>query len=178
MSERSLARAARAGSSLRQGPHQLVPVVGSPAQPVVADPVAVEPVYEGDESVVVQEGLVSGEVTRLISDAETYRRRVRDRAQADVTRFRSKLEQYRENRGVLITREWSDAIETFLKKDTVQAMFLPRGTNVLELLLSRDPQILRDQEKVRNRELLNEANEKRKEQINQPQLRDVNQSGR
>ncbi|MCA9273634.1 MAG: hypothetical protein KDA31_11390 [Phycisphaerales bacterium] len=145
---------------------------------LMGDPVAVEPVYEGDESVVVQEGLVSGEVTRLISDAETYRRRVRDRAQADVTRFRSKLEQYRENRGVLITREWSDAIETFLKKDTVQAMFLPRGTNVLELLLSRDPQILRDQEKVRNRELLNEANEKRKEQINQPQLRDVNQSGR
>ncbi len=44
-----------------------------------------------DESRWSSEGLVSGEVTRLISDAETYRRRVRDRAQADVTRFRSKL---------------------------------------------------------------------------------------
>ena len=79
---------------------------------------------------------------------------------------------------MLITREWSDAIGEFLKKDTVQAMFLPRGTDVLELLLNRDPQILRDQEKVRNRELLIQANEQRKEQISQPQLRDVNQTER
>ena len=140
--------------------------------------VTVEPIFEDDTQIVAQKGLVSGEVTRLISDAETYRRSVRDRAQADVTRFRSKLEQYEGNRGVLITREWSDAVETFLKKDTVQAMFLPRGTDVLELLLSRDPQILRDQEKVRNRELLMKANEERKEQINQPQLRDVSETSR
>ena len=140
--------------------------------------VTVEPIFDGDEPIVSQDRLVSGEVTRLISDAETYRRRVRDRAQADVTRFRSKLEQYNDNRGVLITREWSDAVEQFLKKDTVQAMFLPRGTDILELLLGRDPQILRDQEKVRNREMLMQANEQRKEQISQPQLRDVNQVDR
>ncbi|MFI4892424.1 MAG: SPFH domain-containing protein [Phycisphaerales bacterium JB058] len=145
---------------------------------LMGEEVTVEPVFEDEEPLIVQEGLVSGEVTRLISDAETYRRRVRDRAQADVTRFRSKLEQYEGNRGVLITREWSDAIGEFLKNDTVQAMFLPRGTDVLELLLNRDPQILRDQEKVRNRELLIQANEQRKEQISQPQLRDVNQTER
>lgn len=140
--------------------------------------VTLEPAGEGEAALTVPEGLVSGEVTRLISDAETYRRRVRDRAQADLTRFRSKLEQYRANRKVLISREWADAVEAFLKKDTVQAMFLPAGTDVLELLINRDPQILRDQEKIRNRELLNEANEQRKEQINQPNLRDVNQTDR
>jgi len=140
--------------------------------------VTVEPTSEGEEPIVAANGLVSGDVTRLISDAETYRRRVRDRALADVTRFRSKQEQYADNRRVLITREWADAVGAFMKKDTVQAMFLPRETDILELLLSRDPQILRDQEKVRNRELLNQANEQRKEQINQPQLRDVNESNR
>ncbi len=145
---------------------------------LMGQPVTVEPIFDGDEPIVSQDRLVSGEVTRLISDAETYRRRVRDRAQADVTRFRSKLEQYNDNRGVLISREWSDAVEQFLKKDTVQAMFLPRGTDILELLLGRDPQILRDQEKVRNREMLMQANEQRKEQISQPQLRDVNQVDR
>lgn len=140
--------------------------------------VTVEPGEEGEEAVVAQAGLVSGEVTQLIGGAETTRRRVRDRAQADLTRFRSKLPQYEGSRGVLVTREWSDAVETFLKKDTLQAMFVPEGTDVLELLLSRDPQILRDQEKVRNRELLNQANEERKQQINQPSLRDVNQIDR
>ena len=137
-----------------------------------------EPVLEGEETLVAQEGLVSGEVTQLIGDAESARRRVRDRAQADLTRFRSKLAQYRQSRGVLVSREWSDAVGTFLKKDSLQAMFVPEGTDVLELLLNRDPQILRDQEKVRNRELLNQANEDRKQQINQPTLRDVNESDR
>lgn len=145
---------------------------------LTGQPVTVEATAEGEETLALQAGAVSGEVTRLISDAETYRRRVRDRAQADLTRFRSKLEQYRANRQVLISREWADAVETFLKKDTVQAMFLPEGSDIVELLLSRDPQILRDQEKIRNRELLNQANEERKEQINQPNLRDVNQTDR
>lgn len=137
-----------------------------------------EPVNAGEETLVAQEGLVSGEVTQLIGDAESARRRVRDRAQADLTRFRSKLAQYRESRSVLVSREWSDAVGTFLRKDSLQAMFVPEGTDVLELLLNRDPQILRDQEKVRNRELLNQANEERKQQINQPTLRDVNESDR
>ncbi len=140
--------------------------------------VTVEPMAEGESVIAAARGLVSGDVTRLISDAETYRRRVRDRALADVTRFRSKQDQYANNRRVLISREWAGAVNEFLKKDTVQAMFLPEGTDILELLLSRDPQILRDQEKVRNRDLLQKANEQRKEIINQPQLRDVNETNR
>ena len=39
-------------------------------------------------------------------------------------------------------------MSAFLAKDTVQAMFLPAGTDVLELLINRDPEILREQEKA------------------------------
>lgn len=145
---------------------------------VMGEAITVEPIAEGEEPIVVSEGLVSGEVTQLISDAETYRRRVRDRAQADLTRFLAKQEQYRTNRGVLISREWADAVKQFMGKDTVQAMFLPEGTDVLELLLNRDPQILRDQEKIRNRELINQANEERKERLNQLELRDTERTER
>lgn len=145
---------------------------------ILGEAVTVQPIAEGEETLVAPEGLVSGEITQLISDAETYRRRVRDRAQADLTRFRSKLEQYNSNRGVLISREWADAVQTFLVKDTVQAMFLPEGTDMLELLLNRDPQILRDQEKIKNRELINQANEERKARLEQLELRDTERTDR
>lgn len=133
---------------------------------------------EDEEPLSIAAGVVSGEVTQLISDAETYRRRVRDRAQADLTRFRSKLEQYQSNRDVLVTREWTSALTEFLSKDTVQALIVPPGTDVFELLLNRDQTILREQEKARNRQELIEANERRKEELNRPQLSDPNQNPR
>lgn len=133
---------------------------------------------EDEEPISIAEGQVSGEVTQMISGAQTYRRQVSDEAQADLTLFRSKLDQYRTNKRVLVTREWASAVTEFLRKDTVQAMVLPEGTNVLELLLNRDPAILREQEKLRNRQMLTEANERRKEELNKPTLSDVNQSNR
>ena len=141
---------------------------------LVGEAVTVEPTTDGEAAIAVGEGVVSGQVTQLISDAETYRRQVRDEAQADLTRFNSKLEQFNTNRGLLVSREWADAVGVFLRKDTVQAMFLPSGTDVLELLLNRDPQILRDQEKAHNRQELIDANEERKELLNKQTLSDVN----
>jgi len=131
---------------------------------------------EAEPALALSEGLVSGEVTQLISDAETYRRQVPDEAFADRTRFLAKLDQYRSNRRVLIVNEWSSAMREFLKKDSVQAMFIPTGTDVLELLLNRDPQIMRDQEKARNRRQIKEADDARTEQLRRmsTQLRDVN----
>lgn len=134
---------------------------------------------DNEEMVAVAENQVSGEVTQMISSAQTYRRQVSDEAQADLTLFRSKLDQYNSNKRVLVTREWASAVTEFLQKDTVQAMILPEGTDVLELLLNRDPEILREQEKASRRQMLNEANERRKEELAKPVLSDVNQgSGR
>ena len=140
----------------------------------MGEAVTVEPVAEGESALTLAEGAVSGQVTQLISDAQTYRRQVRDEAQADLTRFSSKLEQYNTNRSLLVSREWADAVGEFLRKDTVQTVFLPVGTDVLELLLNRDPQILRDQEKASNRQELIDANEERKELLNKQTLSDVN----
>ncbi|MFI4870867.1 MAG: SPFH domain-containing protein [Phycisphaerales bacterium JB061] len=143
---------------------------------LVGEAVTVAPMSEDETEITVAEGSVSGQVTELISDAETYRRQVRDEAQADLARFHSKLEQYNQSRDVLVSREWADAVGEFLAKDTVQAMFLPTGTDVLELLLNRDPQILRDQEKADNRQRLIEANEKRLEELEKQKLSDVDQN--
>jgi len=142
---------------------------------LVGEAVTIEPWSETESAITVTEGKVSGQVTQLISDAETYRRQVRDEAQADLTRFSSKFEQFNTNRDLLVSREWADAVSEFLRKDTVQAIFLPAGTDVLELLLNRDPQILRDQEKASNRQELIDANEDRKELLNKQTLSDVNQ---
>ncbi|HED53308.1 MAG TPA: hypothetical protein ENJ00_03805 [Phycisphaerales bacterium] len=144
---------------------------------LLGESATLEAMTEGESALTFSEGLVSGEVTQLISDAETYRRQVPDEAFADRTRFLAKLDQYNSNRRVLIVNEWSDAMREFLKKDSVQAMFIPAGTDVLELLLNRDPQIMRDQEKARNRRQIEEADEARTEILRQQstQLRNVDQ---
>ncbi|GAB5496926.1 MAG: hypothetical protein Phyf2KO_20060 [Phycisphaerales bacterium] len=142
---------------------------------MLGEAVEVPAFAEDEQPLSVAESQVSGEVTQLISSAQTYRRQVSDEAQADLTLFRSKLDQYNSNKRVLVTREWASAVTAFLHKETVQAMVLPEGTSVLELLLNRDPEILREQEKASRRQMLTEANERRKEELNRPTLSDVDQ---
>ncbi|MGP1271761.1 MAG: SPFH domain-containing protein [Phycisphaerales bacterium] len=119
----------------------------------------------------VAEGAASGEVTVTIGDAETYRRTARDAAQTDLAVFRAKLPQYLNNPRVLIVDEWTEAMSRFLTKETVQAFYVPVGSDFVDLELNRDPQIQRAQERARNREELQRANREREEMIRQEDLR-------
>jgi len=92
---------------------------------------------------------VSGEVTRIITDAEQYRTNVVPRAQAAADRFAAKLELYRDNPAVFVSSEWADAYRSFVARAEAQVFAMP-PESAMELVLTRDPDIARSAEAERN----------------------------
>ncbi|MEM8758425.1 MAG: SPFH domain-containing protein [Planctomycetota bacterium] len=132
---------------------------------------SIEPVPAGQDPIRIAAGEVSGGITVDIGDADTYQRSARDRALSDVASFNAKLPQFQTNPSVLVVDEWTSAMEAFLANPTVQAFFMPRGAeDSIDLFLNRDPQILRELERERNRRELERANNRREAQIRQEQL--------
>lgn len=93
--------------------------------------------------------LVSGEVTNLINAARRYRTEVVAEHRSFAQTFGAKLEQYRTNPGLLITREWTEALTQFFARDEVEQVYLPPRA-IAELLINRDPAIEREREAQRN----------------------------
>lgn len=107
---------------------------------------------------------VSGEVTRIISEAQQYRTDVVTRAQANAARFAAKLGLFRDNPAVYLTTEWSAAYDRFLERTGAQVFAMPAGAS-LEMLLNSDPDIARSAEAERNAAQAGETLEKRMEDV-------------
>jgi regulator of protease activity HflC (stomatin/prohibitin superfamily) len=92
----------------------------------------------------------SGEVTKLIGDARSYRDRVVTQAVSDLNRFEALLAQYRANPSVMVQQEWSSAVATFYERKSVMKMFLPAGGegDMVQIMLNRDPYSMRDQDRA------------------------------
>ena len=86
---------------------------------------------------------LSGTASSQIAAATEYRSSVVQRAKSDTQTFEAKLSQYRANPGVFLTREWVDAMLSFLGQDQVEGLMVPRGTSDLQLAVSRDPDVAR-----------------------------------
>ncbi len=123
------------------------------------------------ETLVVPASTVSGQITVDLGEAQTFANSARDAALADLVTFRAKLPQYRANPDVLVYTEWARAFGDFLQKDSVQAMLIPEGTDIVDLELNRDPEIQRELERALNRERLMRAADEREERIRQEETR-------
>lgn len=93
---------------------------------------------------------VTGEATGILSAARGDRARTVSRAQSSARLFAAKLDNFRTNPGVVLTSDWADAFTQFVNRDSVQLFVLPPGTSTLELLINRDPEVLKEQERQRN----------------------------
>jgi len=103
---------------------------------------------------VVPADLVSGDVTRVISEAQQDALDMVSEARTDLQIFRAKLSQFRGNSRLTLHREWSDAVDSFMARDNVQVLYVPPGSDTIELLINRDPQIMREiQKRIKEREL-------------------------
>lgn len=109
------------------------------------------------------EKLVSGEVTDVIGRARNYRTEVVSKARTAVESFAAKLDQYRRNPAVLISREWTDAYLGFFDLPTSQVMMLPPDAKV-DLWLNSDPDFQKRQEEERNKEQIQGALKEREQQ--------------
>jgi len=97
------------------------------------------------------EGLTSGEASSILNAARRYRTNVVAQARSLAQTFNAKLEQFRNDRAVLMASDWRKAYETFLSSGVFEVMLLPPGTQNLEFLINSDPEILRRLERQRNR---------------------------
>jgi regulator of protease activity HflC (stomatin/prohibitin superfamily) len=111
------------------------------------------------KEVAIQTG---GNVSSMINDAQIYRTTVVATAQQDLATFEAKSEQFAKNPKVLIHTEWANALSTFYGRSNVQSFFLPPNTQVLDLLLNPDPDIIREFERVRNTQVAEQAEEERR----------------
>ncbi|TVQ60564.1 MAG: hypothetical protein EA379_08035 [Phycisphaerales bacterium] len=92
---------------------------------------------------------ISGLAATLINEAGQYRTGIVGRSRTEVEIFKAKLEQYRANPAVLISREWADAYTVLMGRSGVQLMMLPDDA-LLEVWMNRDPEIARRLERARN----------------------------
>lgn len=93
----------------------------------------------------------SGSVTKLVSDAKTYRDQVVNQAMRDVERFEALLKQFRANPLVMVNTQWTNAVSAFYKRPSVTTMYLPQGRDgdLVQILLNRDPFAMRDLDRLR-----------------------------
>ncbi len=92
--------------------------------------------------------VASGMVTSIIDEARQYRTRVVSERRSDLAQFQAKLAQFRINPTVVVQRDWADALKELYSRDFVELLLLPPQTTVIELLLSRDPDIRKQWERT------------------------------
>lgn len=109
-------------------------------------------------------GLVAGEVASVINEARGRVSTMVSQAIADRDYFRAKLTQYESNPRLMIARDWSGAMTSFMGKDFVQAMMLPEGVTAAELLISEDPELVKSLASEKKRQQALEALERRQEE--------------
>ncbi len=86
---------------------------------------------------------IGGKAAATLSSAREFRSSVVSRAQADAALFAVKLDSFRNNPGVMVTGEWTEALRAFLAQKNVEVMMLPPGTTTIELQLNTDPGLRR-----------------------------------
>lgn len=109
--------------------------------------------------------IVSGNVTSIINDARQYKTSVVSRARAQLAIFNAKLEQFRSNPRVMVQRDWADALTAFLSRENVEVFVNPPLVRTMELVLSRDPDIIKEFERVR-KEAANLLAAQRRDELN------------
>ncbi|MDX2118222.1 MAG: SPFH domain-containing protein [Planctomycetota bacterium] len=105
---------------------------------------------------------VSGEVSKLMSEARQYRSQIVNQRRGELTSYLAKLAQFQSNPGVMINREWAEALTAFMSRDSVELFWLPPGLHTLQLQTNSDPDILKSLEAAQ-RKARNEAAQKERE---------------
>jgi regulator of protease activity HflC (stomatin/prohibitin superfamily) len=90
----------------------------------------------------------SGDVSRIISSARSYRSQIESSLGSEARRFRTLLPAYREHPELVVARQWTEAVTRVLTRDDVEIMYVPAGMGLVRLHLAgldEVRQIRRDQ---------------------------------
>ena len=95
--------------------------------------------------------LIAGEVASALSMARQERSQVVSRARSDARIFAAKLEEYRGNPVVMVSRDWTEALEYFMSQENVRVFTVPQ-TGQIRVLLNSDPEVDKQQVQAARRE--------------------------
>lgn len=109
-------------------------------------------------------GLVSGEISEILANAQTSASNRVSEAIAQLENFNAKQAQYEANPKLMVARDWSSAMSEFLKRDFVSTIVLPRGVSA-EMLINNDPDIARELDRQRKRREAEQSLELRQEDM-------------
>ncbi len=127
-----------------------------------------EAVRVGDETVA---GMSSGRVRDLLNAAKSYRTSVVSQARSDLASFNAKLAQFRINPGVVIQRDWADAMTSLLGREFVDIFWLSPGTQEYTMTLNRDPAYEREFQEEEKRRRLKMDEERRKREFDEARFK-------
>lgn len=105
---------------------------------------------------------VSGEVSSIISEANTFRSTVVQQAKQQGLTFQAKLDQYRVSPSVFLVREWSDSLIGLLSSQSVEAFLMPEGTREIDIMLNSDPEIKKTIQRAIQKKQVEESYERRR----------------
>ena len=112
-------------------------------------------------------GVAGGDVTTKLADAGRYRSAVVTKAKGELARFEAKLSQFKANPSLMIHKEWSDAVAAFIDRPTVQVLLAPKEIGTLRMLVSPDPNILRDMDRALKKRESEQSEAERMEMLKQ-----------
>jgi regulator of protease activity HflC (stomatin/prohibitin superfamily) len=115
--------------------------------------------------------LSSGRVRQLLNDARSYRTTVVTTARSDLETYRTKLAQFRVNPDVVVKGDWADAMARLLSREVVEILWLPPGTNSIDMWLNRDPAHVKERAEAQKRERLKREEERRMREANEARFR-------
>lgn len=113
----------------------------------------------------IPERFVSGEVVRILDEADVEGEAIVSRARTSKVEFDAKIASIESNPLVTKQRAWALAYARVLESPTLQTMMVPPGTSLVEVLINQDPQIKRDLELAQKRAEIEQANRERREEL-------------
>lgn len=114
---------------------------------------------------------ISGNVSIMLNDAKRDRSASITQAKGALARFLAKEEQFNANPLLMIQQEWSDAVRTFMARDTVQITYAPENMTAIRLMLNADPDLQRKMEMERRKREGLEAEQNRFRELERERFR-------
>lgn len=108
----------------------------------------------------------SGRAAQLLDEANLYRTQVVSQGQSDLAGFEAILKGYEANPALLVKNEWSRAYSAFLRQPSVEVMLFPKGTDLINVLINRDPNIERQQDQARRQREAELQRQRRTDELN------------
>ena len=114
---------------------------------------------------------ISGEITTMLAEARRDRAAAITTAKSALARYQAKESQYAINPAVMVQQEWTNALKTFLSRDSVQMVYVPENLSAIRLMLNADPDLAKAIDRAQKARESEKAERERMEMLQQERFK-------